>query len=91
MDWLSQHTGPVLFSGLMLSVLSLGLFFQYGALNSDLSKLIKPSDSLVWYQDNERYKAAFPQFQQTAVVVIRGSDYRQVQNHTRYLVDHLPK
>lgn len=90
-DWLSRHTGAVLLSSLMLSVLSLGLFFQFGALNSDLSKLIKPSDSLVWYQHNERYKAAFPQFQQTAVIVVRGTDHRQVQSHTRYLVDHLPK
>lgn len=90
-DWLSRHTGTVLLTGLTLSAVSLGLFFQFGALNSDLSKLIKPSDSLTWYQDNEDYKAAFPQYQQTAVIVVRGADYRQVQSHTRSLVYHLPK
>jgi hopanoid biosynthesis associated RND transporter like protein HpnN len=89
--WLSRHSGSVLLMGLLLSLASLGLFFQYGALNSDLSKLIKPSDSLVWYQDNERYKAAFPQFQQTAVIVIRGTDYREVQAHTKRLVQGLPE
>ena len=89
--WLSGHTTGVLLVGVLLSLASLALFFQFGALNSDLSKLIKPSDSLPWYQHNERYKAAFPQYQQTAVIVVRGADYQQVLSHTKRLVGRLPK
>lgn len=88
--WLCQRTGSVLALGALLSLLSLWCFNQYGALNSDLSKLIKPSDSLSWYQENERYKAAFPQFQQTAVIVARSDDYPQLQGYVRELAARLP-
>ena len=88
--WLGQRTGTVLGVGTLLSLLSLWCFTQYGALNSDLSKLIKPSESLSWYRDNEGYKAAFPQFQQTAVIVARSDDYRQLQRYVRELAGRLP-
>ena len=74
----------------LLSVVSLWCFTQYGALNSDLSKLIRPSGLLSWYRDNERYKAAFPQFQQSAVIVARSDDYRQLQGYVRELAGRLP-
>lgn len=51
----------------------------FGAINSDLSKLVKPSDDLQWYQDNENYKQAFPLLQQTAVVVVSGADAEKVE------------
>lgn len=88
--WLGQRTGTVLALGTLLSLLSLWCFTQYGALNSDLSKLIKPSESLSWYRDNEAYKAAFPQFQQTAVIVARSDDYRLLQRYVRELAERLP-
>ena len=77
--WLGRRSGFVLVLATLLSALSLWCFAHYGALNSDLSKLIRPSESLSWYRDNERYKAAFPQFQQSAVIVARSDDYRQLQ------------
>ena len=89
-NWLGRRAGLVLALGTLLSGLSLWCFYQFGALNSDLSKLIQPSESLGWYRDNERYKAAFPQFQQTAVVVARSDDYRLVQGYVRELADRLP-
>ena len=78
-NWVQQRSGAVLAVVLLLSLLSLGAFYQFGKLNSDLSKLVIPSDSLTWYQHDQLYKAAFPKFQQTAVLVIRGDDYQQVQ------------
>ena len=89
-NWLGRRAGLVLALGTLLSGLSLWCFYQFGALNSDLSKLIQPSESLGWYRDNERYKAAFPQFQQTAVVVARSDDYRLLQAYVRELADRLP-
>ena len=81
-NWVQQRSDAVLAVVLLLSMLSLGAFYQFGKLNSDLSKLIAPSDSLTWYQHDQLYKAAFPKFQQTAVLVIRGDDYQQVQDYT---------
>jgi predicted RND superfamily exporter protein len=88
--WLGQRTGTVLGVGTLLSLMSLWCFTQYGALNSDLSKLIKPSESLSWYRNNEAYKAAFPQLQQTAVIVARSDDYGQLQGYVRELAERLP-
>ena len=89
-NWVQQRSDAVLAVVLLLSMLSLGAFYQFGKLNSDLSKLIAPSDSLTWYQHDQFYKAAFPKFQQTAVLVIRGDDYQQVQDYTKGLVARLP-
>ena len=80
----------MLWLGTLLSLLSLGMFYQYGKLNSDLSKLIRPSDSLIWYQDDQLYKEAFPKFQQTAVIVVRGQEYQRVVDYTEGLVKRLP-
>lgn len=44
------------------------------SINSDLSKLIRPSDALPWYRANEELKARFPEQQQTAVVVVSGPE-----------------
>lgn len=89
-NWVQQRSGAVLAVVLVLSLLSSGAFYQFGKLNSDLSKLIMPSDSLTWYKHDQLYKAAFPKFQQTAVLVIRGDDYGQVQDYTKGLVQRLP-
>jgi len=54
-------------------------------LNSDLGQLIRPDTHLDWYQANERFKRDFPQFQQTALVVITGDDARIVAQTARDL------
>ena len=89
-NWLSRRSGFVLCLSGLLSLLSLWVFAQYGSLNSDLNRLIDPPASLTWFQDNEAYKAAFPQFQQTAVLVVRGNNYQQVQDYTRRVAQRLP-
>ncbi|HEY5647510.1 MAG TPA: hypothetical protein VIS76_16280, partial [Pseudomonadales bacterium] len=48
------------------------------SIDSDLSRLIRPSDSLTWYGANERYKAQFPELQETSIVVVSGADAADV-------------
>jgi len=61
----------------------------FARIDSDLGKLIKPSADTRWYQDNERYKQAFPDAQQTAVIVVSGDDYHDVEQVTQALADDL--
>ncbi|MBT3733216.1 MAG: hypothetical protein HOG25_01095, partial [Gammaproteobacteria bacterium] len=64
----------VLILGLL--TLAAGVYSSlFTRIDSDLGKLIKPSADTRWYQDNERYKRAFPDSQQTAVIVVSGDDY----------------
>jgi len=49
------------------------------AIDSDLGKLIRPSESLTWYRVNERYKAEFPELQETSLVLVSGADPAAVE------------
>ena len=71
------------------SLLALAIFLKWGSLNSDLGQLIRPSDQLKWYQANEAFKRDFPQLQQTAIVVLRGSDAAEVSRATQAMRDRL--
>ena len=71
------------------SLLALAIFLKWGSLNSDLGQLIRPSDQLNWYQANEAFKRDFPQLQQTAIVVLRGSDAAEVSRATQAMHDRL--
>ena len=71
------------------SVIALAIFLKWGSLNSDLGQLIRPSDKLKWYQANEAFKRDFPQVQQTAIVVLRGSDAAEVSRATKAMRDRL--
>lgn len=59
---------------LILSALSLLVSWRFGAIDSDLGKLIRPSDELAWVRHDDAFKAAFPQTLQTAVLVVSGPD-----------------
>lgn len=48
------------------------------AVDSDLGKLIRPSEELAWFETNETIKARFPELQQTSVVVVSGADAEAV-------------
>ena len=76
-----QHARvTVLILGLL--TLAAGVYSSlFTRIDSDLGKLIKPSADTRWYQDNERYKRAFPDSQQTAVIVVSGDI--QPEAHTR--------
>jgi hopanoid biosynthesis associated RND transporter like protein HpnN len=74
---------------LLLGLAALYISIHYGRINSDLSTLVKPSLQPDWYVDNEEYKKSFPNLQQTAVVVISGSDAQKIDQVTRTLRDRL--
>jgi len=48
------------------------------AIDSDLSKLIRPSGDQGWFETNETIKRLFPELQQTSVVVVSGEDADRV-------------
>ena len=73
----------------LLTLAALFISIHYGRINSDLSTLIKPSLQPDWYLNNEKYKKAFPNLQQTAVVVITGTDPQDVEQVARTLQDRL--
>jgi hopanoid biosynthesis associated RND transporter like protein HpnN len=75
----ARHSGLVFASVLILSVLASYYTASFGRINSDLGSLIRPSGDLLWYTNNEHYKAQFPFFAQTALVVVSGSSARKVE------------
>ena len=54
------HPRTVFASVALLSTLIGAYVWQNFAIDSDLSKLIRPSDDLAWYQTDQAFKAAFP-------------------------------
>ena len=70
--WVQRHARMVLATLVIASVAAAVAGTQHFSLNSDVGKLIKPSDDTRWYAQNEAHKAAFPQFENTAVIVITG-------------------
>lgn len=85
----ARRSGWVIFGVLVLSVVSLVYTATHARINSDLSSLIRPSDDLVWYQNNEHYKDQFPYFEQTALVVVSGPDADAVDKVAVELVARL--
>ena len=66
------------------TVLATYLAFANFAVNSDLDRLIRPSESIDWYTYDRDYRATFPQYQQFALVVVSGesaeSTYLQAES-----------
>lgn len=56
------------------------------SLDSDVGKLIRPGPDNRWHAQQEAYKAAFPQFQDAAIVVLSGSERKQVDAATDSLL-----
>jgi len=85
--WLfvSKWHAQIIWVTVAMTLLSLVTFLKWGSLNSDLGQLIRPDSRLDWYQANERFKRDFPQFQQTALVVISGDDARIIEQTARDL------
>ena len=82
-------------SGIVLAVIAAvcALSAVYAArearIDSDLSRLIRPSDSLEWYAHDRAFNAAFANIQNTAAVVISGRAFSLVRDHARTLRDAL--
>ena len=75
-QWVETCARRARFVMIVIAVLT-ALAGTYVALNfavdSDLDKLINPSDELGWFRANEAFKAQFPESQQTSIVVISGA------------------
>ena len=69
-----RHARLTLAVLLALSTLSAVGGARLFSLNSDVGQLIRPSDDTRWYAQNEEHKRAFPQFENTAIVVVSGPD-----------------
>ncbi|MFU8814376.1 MAG: MMPL family transporter [Pseudomonadales bacterium] len=83
----SERHAMMVITTITLLALAAGLgAWRYAAIDSDLGKLIRPSADLAWYQHDLAFKAAFPQLQQTAVVVVSGADAIAVRNQAQSLV-----
>ncbi|MEL0092595.1 MAG: MMPL family transporter [Pseudomonadales bacterium] len=83
--FVSKWNAQIVWVTVAMALLSLATFLKWGSLNSDLGQLIRPDTHLDWYQANERFKRDFPQFQQTALVVITGDNARIVAQTARDL------
>lgn len=83
----SERHAMMVIATITVLALAAGLgAWRYAGIDSDLSKLIRPSADLPWYQHDLDFKAAFPQLQQTAVVVVSGADAVAVRNKAQSLV-----
>ena len=69
-----RHGRLVLALVLTLSAVSAVFGARLFSLNSDVGQLIRPSDDTRWYAQNEDHKRAFPQFENTAIVVVSGPE-----------------
>ena len=81
------HAKMLLLVCVALGMGGAGTFLLEGRLNSDLGQLIQPKGDQNWYQSNQAFQAAFPSYQQTALVVVRGRDALAVETATQLLKD----
>jgi hopanoid biosynthesis associated RND transporter like protein HpnN len=79
----------VLLAVALLTLAAGALALAQARIDSDLSRLIRPSDALAWYRHDGAFKAAFPELQQTAVVVASGDDWLSVRATAERLRDAL--
>ncbi|MCY4046314.1 MAG: MMPL family transporter [Cellvibrionales bacterium] len=84
-----RHASAVLLTLLVAFVLASIYAMQHFTITSDFDGLIKPSTNNDWYWDNENYKAAFPQHEKTALVVISSISAQKAFDTGRALVSTL--
>lgn len=85
----AKHAKWVLLGLLALFLMALFYSNQHFKINSDLGQLIKPSADTTWYSDNEQFKQQFPEYQDTALVVVTGNNAREVDSTAKALLDKL--
>lgn len=71
----------------LLSILSALVSLRYSKINTDFTTLIHPQVERSWYRHNEKYKRAFPEVLQTAIVVVSGANSRAVDKTATRLVN----
>ena len=84
-EFCEHRPKPVLAMILVLAAATAVYVAANFSIDSDLSKLIRPSDELAWYQANEHFKESFPDLQQTSVVVVSGPALAAVDETARGL------
>ena len=73
----------------LASLLAAAGSWHYGRIDGDLERLIQPGAEQAWYAHDLEFKAAFPDLQQTALVVIDGRDRLAVTTLARELASAL--
>ena len=87
--FVEHHTHAVLTVLFVSFVISMLYSTQNFSIKSDFDGLIKPSTNNDWYWDNEQYKAAFPQNEKTALVVVSSVSAQKAYETGRKLADTL--
>ncbi len=80
-----RHPLAFLLGVMLLSVLAGTASWRHAGIDGDLERLIRPGPEQTWYQHDRAFKAAFPDLQQTAAVVVSGDDRSAVVRHARML------
>lgn len=80
-----RHPHAVLLGVMLLSLLAATASWRHAGIDGDLERLIRPGPEQAWYRHDQDFKAAFPDLQQTAVVVVSGDDRSAVVSHARRL------
>lgn len=79
------HPYAFLLGVILLSLLAGLASWRHAGIDGDLERLIRPGPEQEWYRHDRDFKAAFPDLQQTAVVVVSGSDRGAAVSHARTL------
>ncbi|MCY4343561.1 MAG: MMPL family transporter [Gammaproteobacteria bacterium] len=81
--WVARHAWPVLAVLALLACASAWVAVDRHRMNADLGDLIHQDSS--WRDDFDRFEAAFPDHVKTAVVVVSGSGFKQVEDVARQI------
>ncbi|MYE87291.1 MAG: MMPL family transporter [Gammaproteobacteria bacterium] len=81
--WVARHAWPVLAVLALLTCASAWVAVDRYRMNADLGDLIHQESS--WRDDFDRFEAAFPDHVKTAVVVVSGSGFKQVEDAARQI------
>ena len=82
-SWVVAHPRPTLLALLVISAVAGFIAVDRYALNSRLGDLIQQEAD--WRDDYDAFQEAFPQLVETAIVVVSGSEFRQVDEQARRL------
>ena len=81
--WVAHHAWAVLTGLALVTCASAWVAVDRHRMNADLGDLIRQEAS--WRDDFDRFQAAFPDHVKTAVVVVSGSGFKQVEDVARQI------
>lgn len=80
-----RHPRRFLLGVLLLAVIAALGSWRFAGIDGDLERLIRPGSGQEWHRHEQAFKAAFPDLQKTALVVVSGSDRSAALAHARAL------